>query len=91
LFFCGGGGSPGRFNLKLQLTDPRGTVVSNPQTSAEVINGELGMRTNTNIFLGFQGLVSGPGTYRVALIVNGVEHYSTTVTLDLPPKDMPIQ
>jgi hypothetical protein len=84
--FSGGGGPAGKFNLKLRLTDPLGVTVSNPTASPEINEGELGDRDATNIFLGFHGLVSGPGRYRVTFIVNGEEHYSNTFTLAAYPK-----
>ena len=34
------------------------------------------------ITLYFQGIFPGPGEYRVSLVVNGVEYYSTSVAID---------
>ena len=79
--FCGAGGSAGKYNVGLRLTDPTGRVLSNSQTAPDV-SGELSAdRDLTNIFLRFQGLVGGPGKYRLDLIVNGLEHFSTTFEL----------
>lgn len=77
--FCGGPGSAGTYDVSLQLTDPQGLVVSNPSASPDIRNGRLEDRLNTNIFMGFHGLLTVPGRYRVALVVNGAEHYSSTV------------
>jgi len=41
----------------------------------------LGDKEATNIFMTFNGKVGKPGKYSVSLIVNGVEHYSTTLHL----------
>ena len=79
--FCGGRGSAGRFDVSLRLTDPQGLVVSNLNTVPEIKGGELGDRAATNIFMGFQGRLGKPGKYKVSLIVNGAEHYATTVDI----------
>jgi hypothetical protein len=80
--FCGGGGPARNYRLGLRLTDPLGATVSNPANAPDV-EGELGeKRTSTNVLMGFQGLLGKPGRYRVALVVDGVEHYSTTVDIE---------
>jgi hypothetical protein len=76
--FCGGEGSAGKHDISLRLTDPQGSIVS-PNAFPDIKGGELGTRATTNIFMVFQGKLGSPGTYRVSLIVDGVEHYSTTV------------
>lgn len=78
--FCGGGGTAGTYTVSLLLVDPDGLVVSNENNAPSVV-GHLGDRTSTNIFMGFQGLATKPGKYRVALLVNSAEHFSTTFGL----------
>jgi hypothetical protein len=78
--FCGGGGA-GRFNVGLRVTDIQGIPVSN--TMPGIMNGELiGGKPATSIFLGFQGIFGRIGKYRVTLIVDDSEHYSTSINVE---------
>lgn len=80
--FCGGEGE-GMFRLKLQLTDPLGIVLDNNALGSEIVGNLVRGRPNTNVFMGYQGVLGKPGKYRISLLVNDVEHYATT--LDLQP------
>lgn len=80
--FCTSAGVSGKHDIDLRVTCPQGTVLSN---SVSGIKNQETARTNassTNIFMAFQGLLGTPGRYRAALIVDGEEHYSTTVTIE---------
>lgn len=78
--FCGGAGE-GNFNIDLRVTDSNGTVVANPTpglVNAQLLSG----KSSTVIFMSFNGTFSNYGVFRVALVINGTEHYSTTVAID---------
>jgi hypothetical protein len=80
--FCAGRGDAGTYDIELRLIDPQGQQVSNPETSPSIKGGQLVPdRSTTNIFMGFQGRLGKPGTYRVSLMVDGKEHYSTTIDI----------
>ena len=82
-FVFSGGSSGGKFNLRLRLIDPTGVEVTNPTNSPPIENGVLdSTKSGTNIFLAFLGVLGRAGTFRVGLIVDGVEHYSTTVDIE---------
>jgi hypothetical protein len=84
--FSGGGGPPGTYDIGLRLTDSQGNAVTNAQNAPEIKAGRFdAARPNTNIFMGFQGLLGKPGIYNVTLIIDGAEHFSTTVRIDPPP------
>jgi hypothetical protein len=75
--FCGGAGE-GKFRVELRLSDPSGAVLANslpPTAEGELVKAR---GPNTTVILAFQGLVKR-GKVRVALIVDSVEHYFTTI------------
>jgi hypothetical protein len=81
--FCGGEGE-GTFNVGLRVTDLRGVAIRGQLP--DLINGELRKgKPSTSVFMGFQGAFRNAGRYRVALIVNNEEHYSTTVDIEQMP------
>jgi len=80
--FCGGA-AEGKFNIRLRLDDPTGTEVTNPTNSPHIKDGVLmSGKGSTNIFLAFQGILGRFGTFRVGLLVDDVEQYSTTVGIE---------
>jgi len=88
--FCGAGGSGGKYDVSLRLTDPQGRVISNPQTSPDIRGGELAAnRSTSNIFMTFHGPMGQPGKYNVTLVVNGSDHYSTAIDI-LPMPGQPL-
>jgi hypothetical protein len=81
--FCGGQGE-GKFNVGLRVTDLQGVAI--PGQIPDLINAEVKKeKSGTSVFMGFQGAVQKPGRYGVALVVNNVEYYSTTVDIDQTP------
>jgi hypothetical protein len=81
--FCGGRGE-GKFNVGMRVTDLQGAAI--PGQSPDLINAEVKKeKPSTSVFMTFLGAVQKPGRYRVALLVNNVEHYSTTVDIDQMP------
>lgn len=82
--FCTNEGVAGKHTIDLRLTDKKGTVLSNAIQGIKDEEARPGARS-TNIFMAFQGLLGEPGLYRVDLVVDGMEHYSTKVTIDPPP------
>jgi hypothetical protein len=91
--FCGGHQQPqaNRFNLDLRLSDSRGNTLSTPSTSPGIKGAQLQSTNVTNVFFAFHGMLSEPGVYHVALLVNGVEHYATTVNIELPTQGIRFQ
>lgn len=78
-FVFSGGSSTGKFNARLRMIDPTGAEITNPTNSPAIKDGVLNSgKGGTNIFMGFQGVLGNIGTFRVGLIVDEVEHYSTT-------------
>ena len=89
--FCGGVGPAGKYDVSLRLVDPVGAVVSNSSTAPPIKDGILAAdRTNTNVFIGFHGLIGKPGKYTVTLLINDIAHYSTTVDIQPAPKSQPV-
>lgn len=86
--FCTGKGVEGKHSIDLQLRDPQGTVLSN--SIQGIRDQEAPPASSTNIYMAFQGLLGKPGAYRVALVVDGREHYSTTATIENPPVNVPV-
>jgi hypothetical protein len=87
--FCTGQGVEGKHSIDLRLTDPQGTVSSNSIQGIRDQEPPPGS-PSTNIFMAFQGLLGTPGAYRVALVVDGREHYSTTATIENAPVNAPV-
>jgi hypothetical protein len=85
--FCTDEGVEGKHSIDLRLADHQGNVLSN--SIQGIKDQEAKPSPSTNIFMAFQGLPGQPGEYRVALVVDGREHYSTTITLENPPVNAP--
>jgi hypothetical protein len=76
--FAAGEGS-GDFEVHLRMTDPTGKECP---SSLGSIRGKLASGIPvTNIFLGYQGKLSAYGLYKVAVIVDGHENYTTTINI----------
>lgn len=79
--FCGGPGE-GKFDVGIRVTDSQGSPI--PNAIPDLRGGELVRgKPSTSVFMGFQGTFGREGRYRIALMVNGAEHYHTT--LDIGP------
>jgi hypothetical protein len=74
--------SGGTYTLALKLSDPSGLVITNHDTSPEISGNLRGERMVTNVFMSFQGTFRKAGTFRVALLVDGREHYVTTLGIE---------
>jgi hypothetical protein len=85
--FAGGPGS-GHFRMALRITAPNGATFD-----AAGVEGDLvAQATQTNIFLGFQGVLPGPGTYTATLLVNDAQQFQTQFTLDqMAPPPVPVR
>ena len=86
--FSGGSGQPGVYDLSLRLTDQTGKVISNPTNAPDIKGVSVTFAPSTNVFFTFQGILSQAGRYEIALWVNGVQHYTTTLGIGLAPKGM---
>jgi hypothetical protein len=75
--FAGGPGS-GHFQIVMRITSPAGANFDAPPIEGDLV----AQATFTNIFMGFQGVLPGPGDYTVTLLVNGAQQFQTRLTLD---------
>jgi len=76
--FTGGAGA-GSYHLKLELIHSSGFVPENK--FASVISGQLMPEIPvTNAMFAFQGVMK-PGRYNLALIVDGIAHFKSSVEL----------
>jgi hypothetical protein len=76
-----GGAGEGKFRCSLELRDESNTLLSNQALSSS-LEGELAPhKISTSIFLPFNGLLTRPGNYRIGLLVNDREHYSSTMRI----------
>jgi hypothetical protein len=81
--FSGGATDVGRYNVRLRLLDPAGSEITNDTNSPPIKEGVLGAgQGGTNIFLSFVGVLGKVGRYRVSLMVDGVEHFSTSLGIE---------
>jgi hypothetical protein len=70
-------------DIRLRIFDPTGVEVTNDKNAPPIKDGMLGGGAGgTNLFLSFFGVLGKTGIFRVALVVNGVEHYSTTIGIE---------
>lgn len=77
--FTGGPGF-GHFRVELRITAPNGRVFEAPH-----VEGDLAQEaTLTNIFMGFQETLPGPGPYLATLLVDGAVQYQAPFTLANP-------
>jgi hypothetical protein len=73
-----GGAGEGKFRCSLELHDENNVVLSNRVENS--VEGELDpQKINTSVFLAFSGVVPSPGKYRIGFLVNGKQHYSSTM------------
>ena len=75
--FAGGPGS-GHFRIDLRITAPNGATFDAPGIEGDL----LAQATFTNVFMGFQGVLPGPGDYTATLLLDGAAHFQTRFTLD---------
>lgn len=75
--FAGGQGS-GHFRIELRITAPNGASFE-----AQPAEGDLSAHsTLSNIFMGFNGILPGPGEYTVSLLVDGAPYFQTQFALE---------
>jgi hypothetical protein len=77
-----GGKGDGKFRFDLKLYDPKNSLLVNQAHGFDTIEGELNPeKINTTVFLGFSGILTGPGKYRIGLLINGTEQYSSSMQI----------
>lgn len=78
--FTGGPGT-GHFRVGMRITAPNGA-----HFDAQEIEGDLVAQANfTNIFMAFQSVLPGPGSYTATLLVHGTQQFQTRFVLDQMP------
>jgi hypothetical protein len=75
--FAGGPGS-GHFRIGLRITAPNGATFDAPGVEGDI----LAQANLTNIFMGFQGVLPGPGDYTATLLANDAQQFQTRFTLE---------
>ncbi len=85
-FVFAGGPGEGRFRVAVRITAPGGQTFDGSEAE-----GTLSLAAPTsNFFLGFSGILPGPGNYRATLLVNGEANFSTSFGLEpMPRSGMP--
>jgi hypothetical protein len=78
-FFIGGSGS-GTYHVELRVRGPSGQLV---QGESVPLDGALDPSIPvSNFILFFNGLLPGPGQYRISLVANQAETYATNINFD---------
>jgi hypothetical protein len=78
--FVGGAGS-GHFVIGLRITAPNGQTFDAPSVEGDLAPAAIGSR----FFMGFAGVLPGPGNYSASLLVNGTPNSHATFGLDNAP------
>jgi hypothetical protein len=85
-FVFAGGSGQGHFRIDLRITAPNGATFDAPGTEGDL----AGQVAVSNIFMGFQGLLPGPGNYLASLLVDGNTVFEAPFGLDqMPGPQMP--
>jgi hypothetical protein len=76
-FFCGTV-AEGRFRAELRLKGPGGQIIPAGVLPAE--GTFTADKRVTYVALYFQNVIPGPGVYQVSIMVDGVEHFPTSIS-----------
>jgi len=81
-FVFAGGPGHGHFRMDLKVTSHNGATFDAPG-----VEGDMSPEASvSNIFMGFQGVLPGPGDYTASLLVNGKAQYQAAFALDPGPQ-----
>ena len=80
-FVFAGGPGDGHFRIDLRITAPNGAIFDAPGFEGDLTE----QTTGTNIFVGFLGVLPGPGEYTATLLVDGARQFQTRFRLQQAP------
>lgn len=87
-FVFGGGPGSGHFRIGMRITAPNGTNIDVPAVEGNLV----AQASHTNVFMGYQGVLPGPGDYALTLLVNDTPHFHTRFTIDqMSPQPVPMR
>jgi hypothetical protein len=84
-FVFAGGPGHGHFRVDLRITAANGATFDAQGLEGDLVSGT----TVSNVFMGFNGILPGPGNYTASLLVNGAVQFQAAFGLDPAPPPPP--
>jgi hypothetical protein len=82
VFVFAGGPGHGHFRIDLRITSANGAAFDAPGGFEANLIQQAG---HSNIFMGFQGVLPGPGNYMASLLANGATQFQAPFALEPAP------